>query len=167
MDEDEIDKETRAQKSLAVASVAGYAALLQTSSIEDSQSVASASVVVPATTSSADAVLNEPALPSGNKPRNRKNKFKSSHKRRADAARTRGNNKWADKCMYAELLEMSDDASWDAGDGGDGLPTDLETAWVAVGPVPVGKRCLAVTHNQAVGAAGSGKLVLNIPWVSF
>ncbi|TFK41585.1 hypothetical protein BDQ12DRAFT_646081 [Crucibulum laeve] len=57
-------------------------------------------------------------------------------------------NKWADKCMYAELLEMVGDDPWL-----DGLPTDLETGWVAVGPVPVGKRCLAVTQ-QSAGVAG-------------
>ncbi|KAI0634977.1 hypothetical protein C8Q77DRAFT_1105097 [Trametes polyzona] len=61
-------------------------------------------------------------------------------------------NKWADKCMYAELLEMKDgfDAS---GDFRDGIPDDIETGWVAVTPIPVGKRCLAVTH-QTSGIAG-------------
>ncbi|TFK90100.1 hypothetical protein K466DRAFT_597217 [Polyporus arcularius HHB13444] len=61
-------------------------------------------------------------------------------------------SKWADKCMYAELLEMKDglDAS---GVLQDGIPTDMETGWVAVTPVPVGKRCLAITH-QASGVAG-------------
>ncbi|OSD07812.1 hypothetical protein PYCCODRAFT_352329 [Trametes coccinea BRFM310] len=61
-------------------------------------------------------------------------------------------SKWADKCMYAELLEMSEgfDAS---GDLRDGIPDDIETGWVAVTPVPVGKRCLAVTH-QTSGIAG-------------
>ncbi|KAH9855648.1 hypothetical protein C2E23DRAFT_593889 [Lenzites betulinus] len=61
-------------------------------------------------------------------------------------------SKWADKCMYAELLEMRDgyDAS---GDLRDGIPDDLETGWVAVAPVPMGKRCLAVTH-QTSGIAG-------------
>ena len=59
--------------------------------------------------------------------------------------------------MYAELLEMSADAPWSSPDGtlNDGLPNDLESAWVAVAPVPVGKRCLAVTH-QSSGVAGVG-----------
>ncbi|KAH7911167.1 hypothetical protein BJ138DRAFT_1086124 [Hygrophoropsis aurantiaca] len=57
-------------------------------------------------------------------------------------------NKWADKCMYAELLEMNGDNAWN-----DGLPADLEGGWVAVAPVPVGKRCLAVTH-QSAGVVG-------------
>ncbi|CDO73895.1 hypothetical protein BN946_scf185016.g52 [Trametes cinnabarina] len=61
-------------------------------------------------------------------------------------------SKWADKCMYAELLEMKEgfDAS---GDLRDGIPHDIETGFLAVTPVPVGKRCLAVTH-QTSGIAG-------------
>ena len=64
-------------------------------------------------------------------------------------------SKWADKCMYAELLEMKEgfDAS---GRVDDGIPDDIETGWVAVTPIPVGKRCLAVTH-QASGIAGIGR----------
>ncbi|TFY60293.1 hypothetical protein EVJ58_g5239 [Rhodofomes roseus] len=61
-------------------------------------------------------------------------------------------SRWADKCMYAELLEMSE-----VYDGynvvSDGIPHDIETGWVAVTPVPVGKRCLAVTH-QTSGVPG-------------
>lgn len=67
------------------------------------------------------------------------------------------NTKYANKCMYAELLEMHDppsSLSW----GPDGLPEDLESGWVAVGPVPVGKRCLAVTH-QSSGLGGVGMSV--------
>lgn len=65
-------------------------------------------------------------------------------------------NKWADKCMYAELLEMTADDTWSSSvdTPNDGLPSDLESAWVAVGPVPVGKRCLAVTH-QSSGITGN------------
>ena len=72
-------------------------------------------------------------------------------------------SKWADKCMYAELLEMSPDTPWYSPDGivNDGLPNDLESAWVAVAPVPFGKRCLAVTH-QSSGVAGIGRSQ-NIP----
>lgn len=65
-------------------------------------------------------------------------------------------SKWADKCMYAELLEMNDEAHlWDnqSDDANDGLPRDLEAAWVAVAPVPAGKRCLAITH-QSAGVVG-------------
>ncbi|KAK7059639.1 hypothetical protein R3P38DRAFT_2837014 [Favolaschia claudopus] len=66
----------------------------------------------------------------------------------------KGHNKWADRCMYAELLEMNEENCWDMSESGaDGLPEDLETAWVAVGPVPLGKRCLAVT-DQSLGVPG-------------
>lgn len=52
--------------------------------------------------------------------------------------------------MYAELLEMVSDSSgvWD-GAAADGLPADLESGWVALAPVPKGKRCLAVTQSAA------------------
>ncbi|PSS37212.1 hypothetical protein PHLCEN_2v945 [Hermanssonia centrifuga] len=69
-------------------------------------------------------------------------------------------NKWADKCMYAELLEMTEDLEMVEFHGaggttnGDGIPQDLETAWVAVTPVPIGKRCLAITHAPS-GIAGA------------
>lgn len=62
-------------------------------------------------------------------------------------------SKYADKCMYAELLEMNEDSTWSDADG---LPENLETGWVAVGPVPIGKRCLVVTH-QSSGIAGIGE----------
>ncbi|KAF9026146.1 hypothetical protein BDZ89DRAFT_1067814 [Hymenopellis radicata] len=55
-------------------------------------------------------------------------------------------NEWADKCMYAELLEMNTDDPWSSSDG---LPDDIETGWVAVAPVPVGKRCLAIAHQSS------------------
>ncbi|KAI0646122.1 hypothetical protein C8Q79DRAFT_961121 [Trametes meyenii] len=61
-------------------------------------------------------------------------------------------SKWADKCMYAELLEMKDGFD-PSGTLHDGIPNDIETGWVAVTPIPVGKRCLAVTH-QTSGIAG-------------
>ncbi|PFH48083.1 hypothetical protein AMATHDRAFT_76902 [Amanita thiersii Skay4041] len=91
---------------------------------------------------------------------------KKSKKKRRGGKNANKPSKWADKCMYAELLEMVDPGlsefnlggapSWDT-DGNfvidDRLPKDLETHWVAVAPVPVGKRCLAVTH-QSSGTAG-------------
>ncbi|KAF8340129.1 hypothetical protein F5887DRAFT_449334 [Amanita rubescens] len=84
-------------------------------------------------------------------------KKKSKKKKRGGGRGAKKPSKWADKCMYAELLEMVDPciSPFDSGDQvlGDGLPTDLETGWVAVGPVPVGKRCLAVTY-QSSGVAG-------------
>jgi snurportin-1 len=62
---------------------------------------------------------------------------------------------WADKCMYAELLEMQETDQWAGGD--DRLPSDLETGWVALAPVPVGKRCLAISHEGG-GTTGTGTL---------
>ncbi|KAI0031952.1 hypothetical protein K488DRAFT_50990 [Vararia minispora EC-137] len=78
------------------------------------------------------------------------------HRKKRGGKRT---NPWADQCMYAELLEMSADESRMSIDGtcaddeGDALPPDLETAWVAVAPVPSGKRCLVVCL-QGSGPAG-------------
>jgi snurportin-1 len=62
---------------------------------------------------------------------------------------------WANKCMYAELLEMQETDQWAGGD--DRLPSDLESGWVALAPVPVGKRCLAISH-QGGGTTGTGTL---------
>jgi snurportin-1 len=66
---------------------------------------------------------------------------------------------WADQCMYAELLELSTDGTRvsidQATDSDDALPADLESAWVAVAPVPAGKRCLAVCQ-QGSGYTGIG-----------
>jgi snurportin-1 len=89
-----------------------------------------------------------------------KNKRKGKACNRGDhkAQLSKPNNKWADQCMYAELLEMTEDtemSDFDASQGNDGIPTDLESGWVAVTPVPAGKRCLAITHAPS-GVAGLG-----------
>ena len=70
-------------------------------------------------------------------------------------------NQWADRCMYAELLELNPGAALNPQiDIEDGLPDDLDTgAWTAISGVPVGKRCLAVTYASS-GVAGTGT---NIP----
>lgn len=60
--------------------------------------------------------------------------------------------------MYAELLEMNEDlemSEFDTGSG-DGIPDDIESGWIAVTPIPAGKRCLAITH-AASGLAGVGE----------
>ncbi|KAI0353397.1 hypothetical protein OH77DRAFT_1591398 [Trametes cingulata] len=122
-------------------------------------------------TSSTPAAPSEPAEPSApevsmqtqmTKRKKRKGKGRAAPQDSArssnQASSSRGGkrnvkpSKWADKCMYAELLEMKEgfDAS---GDLRDGIPDDIETGWVAVTPIPVGKRCLAVTH-QTSGIAG-------------
>lgn len=71
--------------------------------------------------------------------------------------------------MYAELLEMRDVETHTGSGLGegilstvesvDGLPEDLEEGWVAVAPVPKGKRCLAVAH-QGSGTIGLGECCL-------
>jgi snurportin-1 len=66
-------------------------------------------------------------------------------------------NQWADRCMYAELLELNPGPALNPQlDVEDGLPDDLDTeAWIAISGVPVGKRCLAVTYTSS-GIAGTG-----------
>ena len=66
-------------------------------------------------------------------------------------------SQWADRCMYAELLELNPGPALNPQiDVEDGLPDDLDTgAWVAISGVPVGKRCLAVTYASS-GVAGTG-----------
>ncbi|EMD38680.1 hypothetical protein CERSUDRAFT_113862 [Gelatoporia subvermispora B] len=81
----------------------------------------------------------------------RKGKKNKTNKSGASAKSSKP-NKWADKCMYAELLEMNVDYG-DVPFVQDGIPEDIETGWVALTPVPVGKRCLAITQ-QASGIAG-------------
>ncbi|KAJ7669270.1 hypothetical protein DFH06DRAFT_1180464 [Mycena polygramma] len=110
--------------------IAAYAPLLP-SSIADVEAVA------PDTRMEASVSNPEPRKKKRRKPKSKKDNAP--------------NKKFADQCMYAELLEMSEDNSWGA--SADGLPEDLETGWVAVAPVPVGKRCLAVT-DQSLGVPG-------------
>jgi hypothetical protein len=69
-------------------------------------------------------------------PRKRiKRKGKGKRKWRGNSENNQA-SKWADKCMYAELLEMKDIDAWSApmaGENNNGLPEDLEVGWVAVG----------------------------------
>lgn len=91
---------------------------------------------------------------------------KSRRKRKKGKAKKQP-GPWANKCMYAELLEMREDASWDGTwdspgvSQNDGLPNDLDSAWVGLAPVPVGKRCLAVTM-QSAGVSGIGRQFLKV-----
>jgi snurportin-1 len=92
-------------------------------------------------------------------------KRKGKRRRRKEGSKP---SKWADKCMYAELLEMTEDydgqSPWSASDAKgniDGLPVDLEKGFVAVAPVPAGKRCLAVTHQSSGLLGASTSLVPN------
>ncbi|KAG8213084.1 hypothetical protein J3R82DRAFT_11479 [Butyriboletus roseoflavus] len=80
-------------------------------------------------------------------------KKRSKNKRR----RAKKPSKWENRCMYAELLEMKEEPGlWSdhSDDADDGLPSDLERSWVAVAPVPIGKRCLAITHQSTSGVIG-------------
>ena len=81
--------------------------------------------------------------------------FKRRGKRKKATTRVSSKNTgaWANKCMYAELLEMQETDLWPGGE--DGLPSDLESGWVALAPVPLGKRCLAIAH-QGGGMIGVG-----------
>ncbi|KAJ7484515.1 hypothetical protein FB451DRAFT_1350374 [Mycena latifolia] len=110
-----------------------------------------ASFLPPAAPEAGPSDINiESASPEPPPAEQRKKKRKQKSKKQAPVA----NNKWTDQCMYAELLEMSEDDPWSMSDSAvDGLPEDLETGWVAVAPVPVGKRCLAVT-DQSLGVPG-------------
>ncbi|KAJ1302128.1 hypothetical protein OPQ81_000957 [Rhizoctonia solani] len=92
--------------------------------------------------------LNGPSDPAAQtpakspKPKTAGSKGKSKPKR----PKQRKATKWADKCMYAELLEMQDSGNpWE-----DGLPKDLEREWVALAPVPKGKRCIAVSFAPSL-----------------
>ncbi|KAJ7723413.1 hypothetical protein B0H16DRAFT_1598795 [Mycena metata] len=92
--------------------------------------------------------------PPQGKPKKKKRKPKSKKESVATPS------KWADQCMYAELLEMSEDDPWTISESStDGLPEDLETGWVAVAPVPVGKRCPGVP-NTSLRSRKLGKLLL-------
>ncbi|KZT10558.1 uncharacterized protein LAESUDRAFT_644795 [Laetiporus sulphureus 93-53] len=107
--------------------------------------------------SEATAISSESAVPPSQPSdvqTNAKKRGKNKRKGKAAAAGAKGRkpSNWADKCMYAELLEMSEEMS-EAYPLSDGIPENIETGWVVVTPVPVGKRCLAITH-QISGIAG-------------
>ncbi|KAJ3919296.1 hypothetical protein F5877DRAFT_78184 [Lentinula edodes] len=81
-----------------------------------------------------------------------KPKSKAKPKKKKGRKRSSSNAQWADKIMYAELLEMSDSdvaasTMYLDNNGFDGLPPNLHTSWVALSPVPIGKRCLAITRD--------------------
>ena len=167
------DDEAPADPRLAAASVAAYASLLQVSN-NTIEMVPETSNFVYAESHILEPPISTPSieLPAQfESKKSRKRGGKNSHKRRAEANKASNGNKykagssrWADKCMYAELLEMRGDEIWDANgyeDQGfnDGLPSDLEHGWVAVAPVPKGKRCLVVTH-QSAGVAGVGSFAI-------
>ena len=138
---DSDDEDTKNAPQLSPAAVGPYALLLGQ---QDVQQI-----------SMDDQAVDADPIPKSMKDGTKKHRKKKKNKNKP--------NKWADKCMYAELLEMAADAPWSESPGdaevNDGLPNDLESKWVAVGPVPVGKRCLAVTH-QSSGISGVGTLLI-------
>lgn len=75
--------------------------------------------------------------------------------------KTKQPSRWANMCMYAELLEMNHDDAMDMaamGDVADGIPPDLQEGWIAVAPLPAGKRCLAVTTNaNGIGGVSASR----------
>jgi hypothetical protein len=81
-----------------------------------------------------------------------KKKWKQKAKSQPPAA----NSEWGDKCMYAELLELSGDDSW-SGSGPDGLPENLETGWVAGPHILIAiaiDRSLNCPSNSCPGSRG-------------
>ncbi|KAJ3546342.1 hypothetical protein NM688_g5528 [Phlebia brevispora] len=136
--------------------VAQYASLLSNTSPVDSASFSptpSSGVHPTLAGSNEQAPTDEISVPTSFGKKKGRNKRKS--KATKPQSQPKKPSKWADKCMYAELLEMSEDTEMSELDTthGDGIPGDIETSWVAVTPVPVGKRCLAITH-AASGIAG-------------
>ncbi|KAF7291870.1 hypothetical protein MIND_01212300 [Mycena indigotica] len=109
--------------------------------------IASYASLLPPTTLESQPPQSQPPLQANDGSKKKKKKWRPKAKRETVAT----TSKWADQCMYAELLEMSEEDSWNEAE--DGLPDDLDTGWVAVAPIPVGKRCLVVT-DQSLGVPG-------------
>ncbi|KAK7683091.1 hypothetical protein QCA50_013764 [Cerrena zonata] len=111
--------------------------------------VGTSAVEIPIKTSESIPPEQESDVQTNGKKRTKK-KRKGKGRQSQKATQNQKLGKWADKCMYAELLEMSDESDLFHEDG---IPSDLESGWVAVAPVPSGKRCMVITH-AASGIAG-------------
>ncbi|KAG8969490.1 hypothetical protein FRB90_010744, partial [Tulasnella sp. 427] len=93
------------------------------------------------------------------KPKKSKKAAKDEDDMVMETTELEGNSLLSNAVMYAELLEMNSDlVEWnrthiplqqDDLDVPDGIPSDIETGWVAVAPIPRGKRCMAISY-QAV-----------------
>ncbi|EIW56034.1 uncharacterized protein TRAVEDRAFT_171933 [Trametes versicolor FP-101664 SS1] len=134
--------------------ISQFASLLPPPASADASSTLPAAPALPPPSETAEPITPDVTM-QAQAPKKKKRKGKgraTSQPAKAGGKKNTKASKWADKCMYAELLEMRDgfDVS---GDLRDGIPDDIESGWVAVAPVPVGKRCLAVTH-QTSGMAG-------------
>jgi snurportin-1 len=103
--------------------------------------------LAPLLTPQEPSVVTQALSPEAHTESNATTTFKRRGKRKKATTKVSSKNTsaWADKCMYAELLEMQETDSWPGGQ--DGLPSDLESGWVALAPVPLGKRCLAISHQ--------------------
>lgn len=94
------------------------------------------------------------------------NSSKKKRKGKKGKGKGKASLKWADKCMYAELLEMLDEPVWagarmDAdGQCDDGLPKDLDGGFVSLAPVPAGKRWVCITILRFCDADRMGTDVL-------
>ncbi|KAF8634808.1 hypothetical protein AX17_004061 [Amanita inopinata Kibby_2008] len=157
-DEDEEEEDDKAESAMAPSTGIGSFVSAMKQSVSQFQQQQQEQV--PSTSSMACQVTGahkegEPTSPTKEHAR----KKQHQKKKRRGGRNSAKPSKWADKCMYAELLEMVDPGlsqldGWESDLGReDGLPKDLETGWVAVAPVPVGKRCLAVTY-QSSGVVG-------------
>ncbi|KAI0000633.1 hypothetical protein BJV74DRAFT_821134 [Russula compacta] len=119
------------------------------------EGIAQLAPLLPRSEPSPDSVPSQESHPESTAARAPQSPTPSKRKGKWKAAKPSKDNKtspWANKCMYAELLEMQETDLWASGE--DGLPSDLETGWVALAPVPVGKRCLAISH-QGGGTIGA------------
>lgn len=95
-------------------------------------------------------------IPGTSKDKRRKKKKKQQQQHQP---KPKPNSKYANQCMYAELLELHEEPQWTVDSNGelvedpemDGLPSGLETQWVALAPIPAGKRCIAVSQTQHSG----------------
>ncbi|KAF8067570.1 hypothetical protein FPV67DRAFT_1669460 [Lyophyllum atratum] len=148
--EDEAEAEEEEQGGPAPGSVAQYAGMLR----QEVDPTSIATHVAPAATSFSPSMslMSAPTTEADYEQGPSRVKQPPTSKKKKKRRTKNKANKWADRCMYAELLEMA--PAGDSWDGADGLPNDLESGWVAVGPVPVGKRCLAVSQ-AAVGVPGT------------
>ncbi|KAF8308183.1 hypothetical protein DL93DRAFT_2150266 [Clavulina sp. PMI_390] len=123
------------------------------------------SMLQPEPSSSLEAAEMNPAH--GSKKKHRGGKKKKKGRAATNSPSAPKTSRFANVPMFAELLELRDDdvKTWDissedmmprVGGAEPGqsaarrqfLPSDLETGWVALAPIPAGKRCLAVSHQH-------------------
>jgi hypothetical protein len=67
----------------------------------------------------------------------------------ASASKPNKYRRFRDRCMRAEFLDLSV-----------GLPAGFENDWILVGPVPKGKRCLALSLNEQTRSTHRGTCLI-------